>query len=74
MFHRISATFWALLLIPALIWWRDSVTFVILASVYANIQIAWSGAQVTDEHELLQRLARIEEELTMIKNSRRRGS
>jgi len=72
-FHRISAATWALLLIPSLIWWRDSVTFVIIASIYANIKSDWGAAEAADEHEVLQRLARIEEELTMIKNSRRRG-
>jgi hypothetical protein len=49
------------------------VTFVIIASIYANIKSDWGAAEAADEHEVLQRLARIEEELTMIKNSRRRG-
>lgn len=34
--NMICAVVWLLLLIPALIWWKNSVLFVIVASVYAN--------------------------------------
>lgn len=72
LFHRFSAAIWALLLVPALIWWKDSVTFVILASIYANVKSDWGAAEAADERELVQRLARIEEELVMLRNSRGR--
>jgi hypothetical protein len=31
------ALLWAVLLPPALLWWRDSVPFLVLCSVYANL-------------------------------------
>lgn len=34
--HLILAALWALLAVPAALWWRDSVLFVAMASIYAN--------------------------------------
>jgi len=34
---------WALLLPPGLLWWRDSVPFLVLCSVYANLAGHLSG-------------------------------
>lgn len=35
--HMILAALWATLTIPAWIWWRDSVFYVIIVSHYANL-------------------------------------
>lgn len=44
-YHRIMATMWVLLIIPTLLWWKDSVLWVALMSLWANIASHWSGAQ-----------------------------
>lgn len=74
MLYRISAGIWILLFIPALLWWPSSLAFVIIAgaSIWASVTSSWLAAEVTSKRELLQRLARIEEELHMINNSRSR--
>ena len=36
--HLILAMAWVVLAIPSLIWWKDSVLFVILLSLYANFE------------------------------------
>lgn len=59
-FHRASAIVWVLLTIPALIWWPDSVAFVILASIYANAKTDWGSAEAADDRAVLDQLARIE--------------
>lgn len=70
-FHRISALIWLALLIPALLWWSESLWFVIMASVYANVKSDWGAAEAADDRALHERLARIEEELEMLRRSLR---
>lgn len=50
-FHAIATAVWALLLIPSLLWWKDSILWVIVLSVWANIAShfgAWQGARAED--------------------------
>jgi hypothetical protein len=35
--HLILAGFWAVLIVPTVLWWRDSVLWVAFLSLYANI-------------------------------------
>lgn len=42
-FHLVAAVMWVGLAIPSLIWWKDSVLWVILISIYANIVGHLSG-------------------------------
>lgn len=41
--HLVAAVMWVGLPIPSLIWWKDSVLWVILISIYANIVGHLSG-------------------------------
>lgn len=41
--HLVAAVMWVGLAIPSLIWWKDSVLWVILISIYANIVCHLSG-------------------------------
>ena len=41
--HLVAAVMWVGLAIPSLIWWKDSVLWVILISIYANIVVHLSG-------------------------------
>ncbi|MCQ8514514.1 hypothetical protein [Klebsiella pneumoniae] len=41
--HLVAAVMWVGLAIPSLIWWKDSVLWVILISIYANIVDHLSG-------------------------------
>ncbi|EOZ0910080.1 hypothetical protein H8L37_00745 [Klebsiella quasipneumoniae] len=41
--HLVAAVMWGGLAIPSLIWWKDSVLWVILISIYANIVGHLSG-------------------------------
>ncbi|EPG8548212.1 TPA: hypothetical protein L9M80_003439 [Klebsiella pneumoniae] len=41
--HFVAAVMWVGLAIPSLIWWKDSVLWVILISIYANIVGHLSG-------------------------------
>lgn len=43
-----------------MIWWRQSVAFVIAASVYANIKADWANSEAADNRDVLARLERIE--------------
>lgn len=46
-FHAAMTTIWALLLIPSLLWWHDSVLWVVVMSLWANIASHWSGFQAS---------------------------
>ncbi|UMD15328.1 hypothetical protein [Klebsiella quasipneumoniae] len=41
--HLVAAVMWVGLAIPSLIWWKESVLWVILISIYANIVGHLSG-------------------------------
>lgn len=41
--HLVAAVMWVGLAIPSLMWWKDSVLWVILISIYANIVGHLSG-------------------------------
>lgn len=41
--HLVAGVMWVGLAIPSLIWWKDSVLWVILISIYANIVGHLSG-------------------------------
>lgn len=49
--HLWLAWFWLVLAIPALLWWKESVLFVIMLSLYANIEssLAAYNAQKADK-------------------------
>ena len=44
-FHLAMTVVWGLMLIPTLIWWKDSVLWVALMSVYACVMGHWSSYQ-----------------------------
>ncbi len=58
--HRALAGMWVLLVIPGVIWWAESILFVILVSLYANIVGEISASEAADDRELAKRLDRIE--------------
>ena len=41
--HLLLAYAWVLLAIPAVLWWKESVLFVILLSLYANWEASLSA-------------------------------
>lgn len=42
-YHLVLACIWLVLLIPSLIWWKDSVMWVIVLSIYANWEASMSA-------------------------------
>ena len=62
-FHRAGAVFWALMAVPAFIWWLDAIWFVIAVSLYANIKSDWGAAEAADNREVIERQQRIEAKL-----------
>jgi hypothetical protein len=46
-FHKWATLIWLLLLIPSLLWWRESIVWVVLMSVWANIAGHWSAYQAS---------------------------
>ncbi|MFH9731933.1 hypothetical protein [Streptomyces sp. NPDC017260] len=43
--HLTLTVVWALLLIPTLLWWRQSILWVATMSLYANVAAHWSAFQ-----------------------------
>ncbi len=44
-FHAVAVLAWVGLIVPTLIWWKDSVLWVALMSIWANIAAHWSAWQ-----------------------------
>jgi hypothetical protein len=50
-FHAAATATWLVLGIPSLLWWRHSILWVIVLSVWANVAAhfgAWQGARAED--------------------------
>lgn len=47
--HITVAVFWTVAIIPALIWWPNSVLFVIFASVWANVYSAMAAMEAAND-------------------------
>lgn len=50
-FHLITTLLWGLLIIPTLLWWKESILWVALMSCYANLAghfAAWQAAKAED--------------------------
>lgn len=58
--HRAIAAMWVLLAVPAVLWWKTSILFVILVSLWANMAASLSAAEAADDREILRRLDRVE--------------
>ena len=53
--HLVFTVVWALLLIPTLLWWKDSVMWVAIMSCYANVAAHWSAFQASSSEEVQER-------------------
>lgn len=69
--HRGLAGFFALLAVPACLWWKQSILFVILLSLATQVSTEWSCAEAADDRVLADQLDRIESKL---KTGGRRGT
>jgi hypothetical protein len=41
--HLVLAWVWVVLAIPAILWWKESIIFVILLSLYANFETSMAA-------------------------------
>lgn len=61
--HRTATIICVLLVAPALLWWRDSVLFVILISLATQAWTSFGAAEAADDREVLDGIARVEAKL-----------
>lgn len=45
--HLCATVLWGLMLIPTLLWWKESILWVASMSLYANVVGHWSAYQAT---------------------------
>jgi hypothetical protein len=50
-YHLIMMGVWPVLAIPAVLWWKESIIFVILLSLYANFGADFSAYQAARAEE-----------------------
>jgi hypothetical protein len=65
--HQGLAVVWALMLVPAWLWWQESILFVIIASIYANAVGEWSAAEAADDRVVLREIRHLKIQLTTLK-------
>jgi hypothetical protein len=72
--HAILAAAWLLLAIPAVLWWRNSVSFVVFASVYANVAGHWGAYQAAKgEKDLKEKVEDVDDHSDATSDSREPG-
>lgn len=49
--HLILTWGWVALLVPTILWWKDSILFIGMASVYANVVSHWTAWQAAKAEE-----------------------
>lgn len=49
--HTVLTFVWVLLIIPTLVWWRESVVWVALMSLWANIASHWAAREAAKAKE-----------------------
>ena len=50
-FHALATAAWAAMVVPGVLWWRDSVPFLVMVSIYANVVGHWSSWQASRAEE-----------------------
>jgi hypothetical protein len=58
--HRSATAICGVLAIPAVLWWRDSILFVILLSLSTQAYASLSASEAADDRQVTDRLDRIE--------------
>jgi membrane protein implicated in regulation of membrane protease activity len=58
--HRVATILCVLLAVPGVLWWSQSVLFVILISLAVQAWTSWGASEAADDRELVERLDRIE--------------
>lgn len=61
--HRAATGVCLLLAIPAVLWWKTSILFVILLSLSTQAYTSWSALEASDDRDVCERLDRIEAQL-----------
>lgn len=49
--HLYLTLFWCVLIVPTVIWWKDSILFIGIVSVYANVVSHWTAFQAARAEE-----------------------
>lgn len=52
-FHAAMTVTWAVLIVPSVVWWKDSVPWLVVISVYANVAGhfgAWQASRAETEN------------------------
>lgn len=50
-FHAVMTLVWLILVVPSVLWWKTSILWIIILSVWANVAShfgAWQGARAED--------------------------
>lgn len=57
-FHAVATVVWLVLIVPSILWWRDSVAWVVLMSAWANVAAHWASYQAARADERIRRSSR----------------
>lgn len=78
--HRSATALCVLLTIPGVLWWKNSILFVILLSLATQAWTSWGAAEAADDgpvirllKQLIATAQRIEAKLDALLEQRRRG-
>lgn len=49
--HAFLMVFWAVMLVPTLFWWKESILWIAIVSIYANFVGHWDGFEAAKGKE-----------------------
>jgi hypothetical protein len=67
--HGYATIFWILMIVPSIVWFRSSVTYLVMLSVYAVIMGHWSSWQSSRVEVVQYEDASVQEVLDEIKQN-----
>lgn len=68
--HRAATGICVLLAVPAVLWWKDSILFVILLSLSTQAWTSWGSAEAADDQAVCKRLDLIQATLNTLLDRR----
>lgn len=71
--HRIATLVCIVLAIPGVLWWKDSILFVILVSLATQAYTSLGAAEAADDRTVIDQQDRIEAKLDELLKERRPG-
>jgi hypothetical protein len=71
--HRAATVICVVLAVPGILWWKNSILFVIMLSLATQAWTSYGAAEAADDRAVTDRLAHVEAQLDALLEQRKAG-